>query len=40
MEKNPHSSLKELEKYLLKKKIDTKIIFAIVHVLGEVDQRF
>lgn len=40
MEKNPHSSLKELEKYLLKKKIDTKIIFAIVHVLSEVDQRF
>ena len=40
MEKNPHSSLKELEKYLLNKKIDTKIIFAIVHVLSEVDQRF
>ena len=40
MEKNPHSSLKELEKYLLKKKIDTKIIFAIVHVLSEVDQHF
>ena len=40
MEKNPHSSLKELEKYLLKNKIDPKIIFAIVHVLSEVDQRF
>ena len=40
MEKNPHSSLKELEKYLLKKKIDPGIIFTIVHVLSEVDQRF
>lgn len=40
MEKNPHSSLQELEKYLLKKKIKPEIIFTIVHVLSEVDQRF
>lgn len=40
MEKNPHSSLKELEKYLIKKQVDPKMILAIIRVLRERDYPF
>ena len=40
MEKNPHSSLKELEKYLIKKQVDPKMILAIIRVLSEGDYPF
>lgn len=40
MEKNPHSSLKDLEKYLIKKQVDPKMILAIIRVLSERDYPF
>ena len=40
MEKNPHSSLKDLEKYLIKRQVDPKMILAIIRVLSDGDIPF
>lgn len=40
MEKNPHSSLKDLEKYLIKKQVNPKMILSIIRALSEVDYPF
>ena len=40
MEKNPHSSLKALEKYLIKKQVNPKMILSIIRALSEGDYPF
>lgn len=40
MEKNPHSSLKDLEKYLIKKQVNPKMILSIIRALSEGDYPF
>ena len=40
MEKNPHSSLKDLEKYLIKKQVNPKMILSIIRALSEGDYSF
>ena len=40
MEKNPHSSLKALEKYLIKKHVNPKMILSIIRALSEGDYPF
>lgn len=40
MEKHPHSSLKDLEKYLIKKQVNPKMILSIIRALSEGDYPF
>lgn len=40
MEKHPHSSLKDLEKYLIKKQVNPKMILSIIRALSEGDYTF
>ena len=40
MNKNPRSSLKELEKYLKKNHVDSEMILSIIHALREVGHQF
>ena len=40
MEKHPHSSLKDLEKYLIKKQVNPKMILSIIRALSEGDYSF